>query len=326
MPKGRQGREGEKSPSLVIAGNNVIDFMRGSGRMGLDTQINKTQQSTGNENTNGGRTRMKVSSVITILLVSVILLGCSTSSGPVPFGKDSYMITVARGKGLSYAAKEASAHCASMGKEFIPRNTSNTFQGGFQGFTATLIYSCVDKEEMPRQKIATMQEKEKRAMAECKQKRLNGELKGYAESAQCSNPLILEAHREAGDPNMDLTQLLCAYRLALAERNDKGEMTEAEAQVAMAELGVRVSQEVRQRATQQQAELHQESVDLQQQNNARMQAYGTLLQGLGTWQSANKIEMPKVSIPQTAMPNPVPAAQPRISITCQRVGDFTYCH
>jgi hypothetical protein len=184
-----------------------------------------------------------------------------------------------------------------------------------------------DKQEETRRKIATMQEKVNRAVAECRQKRLTGELKSYVESVQCSNPLILEAHEEAADPNMDLMQLYCAYRLALAERNDKGEMTEAEANVAMQELALRVSQEARQRARQQQAGLRQQAIDLQQQNNARMQAYGVLLQGLGTWQSANKIEIPQVpqvQIPQSlkfpASPgpqlNPPPVPQPRLPIVC----------
>ena len=171
-----------------------------------------------------------------------------------------------------------------------------------------------------------MQEKINRANAECDQKKLNGELKTYVERTQCKNPVVIEAHREAGDPNMDLVYLTTAYRLALSERRDKNEISEGEAQVMWAELVSRVSQEVRQRTAQQQAEQRQQNLDFQQQNTARMQAYGALLQGLGTWQSANKIEMPTVSIPPTAMPDPAPVAQPRISITCQRVGNFTYCH
>jgi membrane protease subunit (stomatin/prohibitin family) len=93
---------------------------------------------------------------------------------------------------------------------------------------------------------------------------------------------MLEAHREAGDPNMDLMQLLCAYRLALAGRNDKGEMTEAETQIAMEKLGARLSQETQRRAAQQRAEAPQQAADPQQQNKARTPAYGALFKGLGT--------------------------------------------
>ena len=151
---------------------------------------------------------------------------------------------------------------------------------------SAITFSCQStimqrRQEETAQKVATMHEKEKRAAVECRQKRLKGELKSHVESVQCSNPLMLEAHREAGDPNMDLMQLLCAYRLALAERNDKGEMTEAEAQVVVEKLGKRLSREARRRATQQQAEQPEQAEAPKQRNDSRRQDYGALLQGLG---------------------------------------------
>lgn len=117
---------------------------------------------------------------------------------------------------------------------------------------------------------AIWNEKDQRAATECRQKRLNGELKNYAESAQCSNSRILEVHREAGDPNMDLMQLLCAYRFATAEREDNGEMTEPEANLATEGLLLRVGQEARWRSA------------TGPQDDARRQAFEALLQGLGT--------------------------------------------
>jgi hypothetical protein len=165
------------------------------------------------------------------------------------------------------------------------------------------------QQEQVRQSDAIMHEKAERAAVECEQKRLSGELKSHVESAQCSNPLLLEAYQ--GHPNLDLVQLLCAYRLAIAERNDKGEITEAEANVVMQELALRISKEVRQRAIQQQAELRQQraelrqqAVDLQQQNNGRVQALGALLQGLGTWQSASRIQMPLAPVSPAPQLNP----------------------
>ena len=215
---------------------------------------------------------------------------------------------------------------ASMFPQYAISNINEAFFKSLPEYNLSLVRVNNPKIEKYQTPIATLQETVHRANEECDQKKFNGELKNYVERAQCKNQAVIEAHQKAGDPNMDLVYLATAYRLALAERQDKTEITQGEADVMWAELIARVSQEARQRAMQQQAEQRQQSLDLQQQNNARMQAYGTLLQGLGTWQSANKIEVPKVSIPQTTMPNSGPGAQPRISITCQKVGDFTYCH
>jgi len=59
----------------------------------------------------------------------VFLAGCATSSGPVPIGKDTYMIAIG-GRSLSEAGtlktnafKEAGQFCASMGKQFQVVNT-----------------------------------------------------------------------------------------------------------------------------------------------------------------------------------------------------------
>jgi putative hemolysin len=71
------------------------------------------------------------------LAVTTILTGCSTSYGPVPYGKDSYIVRASDWGNGSDAIKEANTHCASMGKVMMPR----TF---FQG---RLIFSCVDKDD-----------------------------------------------------------------------------------------------------------------------------------------------------------------------------------
>src|SRR5512136_1331378 len=78
-------------------------------------------------------------------------------------------------------------------------------------------------------RVAVMHEKEKGILAECELKRLNGELKTYVASTECSNPVIIQAHQEAGDPAMNLIYLVTAYRLAIAERIDKHALSEAEA-------------------------------------------------------------------------------------------------
>jgi hypothetical protein len=88
-------------------------------------------------------------------------------------------------------------------------------------------------------------------IARCRNKRLNGELKSFAESANCSNSMIVLAYGWLNYPYMDLVQALAASRLAVSERVDAGRLTEAEAQTQMAELGRQVNAEVlrRQRLT-----------------------------------------------------------------------------
>ena len=80
----------------------------------------------------------------------LLLAGCVSSSGPMPFGKDSYMITTSAGgsfnnPGAAFqgAVKEANEHCASFSEIMIPRNTETTGHPGLPG-GAKFIYSCVD--------------------------------------------------------------------------------------------------------------------------------------------------------------------------------------
>ena len=85
--------------------------------------------------------------------------------------------------------------------------------------------------------------------AECHEKRLSGQLKGFA---------------DAGFPYMDLVDLMAADRLAVAERMDKGELSIAEANVQMAEFGVRVINEAQRRD----AESRQTAIQAQQVQQA----------------------------------------------------------
>lgn len=80
--------------------------------------------------------------------------------------------------------------------------------------TSTLLVCCQDSlQNVQRErdaKVAVMQEREKSILAECELKRLSGELKTYVASTECSNPVIIQAHKEAGDPAMNLIYLLTA--------------------------------------------------------------------------------------------------------------------
>jgi hypothetical protein len=70
------------------------------------------------------------------------------------------------------------------------------------------------------------------AINECKSKRLSGELKSFVQSAQCSNPRIIAAFKKANYRYLDLVTLMTAKRMQIAERLDRNQMSEADANVA----------------------------------------------------------------------------------------------
>lgn len=74
------------------------------------------------------------------------------------------------------------------------------------------------------------------AEGECRAKRIRGELPGYAASAECSNPTMLAAFKEAHYRYMDLIQFFAARRLELAKEIDTGQLTEQQAQVETAKI------------------------------------------------------------------------------------------
>ena len=74
------------------------------------------------------------------------------------------------------------------------------------------------------------------AVAECRSQRLSGELKSYVASVPCSNPRILQAFQVTHYRYMDLIYQLNAERWVLAERLDKGLLTEAQASLENAQF------------------------------------------------------------------------------------------
>src|SRR4029453_17910649 len=105
---------------------------------------------------------------------------------------------------------------------------------------------------------------------ECHEKRLSGQLRGFADAARCSNDRMRQIWADAGFPYMELVDLMAADRLAVAERMDKGELSIAEANVQMAEFGVRVINEAQRRD----AESRQTAIQAQQVQQA---AFGRTL-------------------------------------------------
>ena len=83
------------------------------------------------------------------------------------------------------------------------------------------------------------------AVKECKVKRLGGELKTYVQSAMCSNPGIVQAFNSANYKHMDLIQGFTAKRLELAEKLDRGQITEVQSENELSEFSNRIRNEER---------------------------------------------------------------------------------
>jgi hypothetical protein len=87
------------------------------------------------------------------------------------------------------------------------------------------------------------------AAAQCRDKRVNGELKTHADSAQCSNPRITAAFAQIGYPYMDLVKELTDKRLAEAEKLDKSLLGGTEDQTEFAKMAFDLTEQERKRIT-----------------------------------------------------------------------------
>ena len=78
-------------------------------------------------------------------------------------------------------------------------------------------------------KIRASLEQVARASKDCRQKRISGILKGYKESAICTNKKMLEIYKHNGFPRMDLIQDLADKNIEISEKADSKEMPPLEA-------------------------------------------------------------------------------------------------
>lgn len=131
--------------------------------------------------------------------------------------------------------------------------------------------------------------------AECDAKLNSGVYKNFYERTKCFNDGLTNIYIDNNYPYMDLVFLANAYRLAVAERYDKKEITMTEAEVTMAELGQRIAAEEQKRTT-----------NATYARAAAAQGTGALLQGLG-------------ALNQSTQP------LPRQPITCTRTGNVVNC-
>lgn len=87
------------------------------------------------------------------------------------------------------------------------------------------------------------------AVDECRTKRLSGELPSFAASVQCSNLPMIRAFGAVSYSYMDLIKALAEKRLALAQKIDRGELTEDQANLENAKLYLELAVAERQRDT-----------------------------------------------------------------------------
>jgi hypothetical protein len=85
------------------------------------------------------------------------------------------------------------------------------------------------------------------AITECRNKRIDGTLKTFVASAQCSNPRIVQAFSNANYRYMDLIAAFNAKRLQISERVDRNQLTEADAQVETQKLFASIVEAEKQR-------------------------------------------------------------------------------
>lgn len=137
---------------------------------------------------------------------------------------------------------------------------------------------------------------------ECRQRHLAGELKSYVERVRCGNDRVGQAIAESGYPYMDLVNLEIAYRMAVAHRLDKGELSEAEANLQLAELQTRLGSE------QQRRDMAAYQTQLQAKQTATQQ-----WQAWNQWQQNERI-IRSLQTPRTMAP-----------ITCYKYGNMIQC-
>ncbi len=90
-----------------------------------------------------------------LLIVSAPMGGCTTSTGVIPFGPDTYTITVQSELGGMTEAKklaldESNLHCQSMGKQMMPVSTKGSTPLDAFGDpipTYEIIFRCLSEDD-----------------------------------------------------------------------------------------------------------------------------------------------------------------------------------
>jgi hypothetical protein len=219
----------------------------------------------------------------------LLIASCAANTGVVPNGSGSYIVAKQAATGFpglgnlkADALEEANHYCSGLpgsGHELFVTHTTETQPPYVLGNypRAEVEFRC----DAPGTGADA-------AVLECGERHKRGELKSFKAEVECSNPKVYSAWKAAGDPNLDLLNVLLAAKLVGAEKVDKGQVTLAEYQLQLAELNTRITEE-RRRRNFANADLQLREAEVSAQTQAaQAQSTAALLQGLAALQSANR--------------------------------------
>ncbi|MDO9298656.1 hypothetical protein [Bradyrhizobium sp.] len=215
------------------------------------------------------------------VLALLIMGGCAINSGVVQTGQNTFTVSRQAASGFSNyselrpeAINEANQYCANQRQSAVMINIKDARQSSGPGDfpRAEVQFTCVDPTKIDS------------IMAECNEKRLKKEIRGYKASVECSTQRVVAARRERNYPYMDLVDLYEAARLVGAEKVDKGQITVAEYNFQLAELQTRIAAEEQRRGL----AVANTQIAQTQAQAAAAQGNGAMLQGLAAFQAANR--------------------------------------
>jgi hypothetical protein len=86
------------------------------------------------------------------LLFSLALGGCASSTGVLPFGKDTYTLSTSvhltrggAGAAKTTALQEASAYCTSNGTEMVPVSAEPSVMGEYTNYD--IVFRCLSSDD-----------------------------------------------------------------------------------------------------------------------------------------------------------------------------------
>jgi hypothetical protein len=230
-----------------------------------------------------------VSKLLSLFAVGALLCGCAANSGVISTGQNAFMVSRQAATGFSgsgnlkaEALNEASRYCTDQQKSVSIVNVSEAQPpfvfGNFP--KAEVQFTCWDATKIDS------------IIAECNDRRIRKEIKGFKAAVECSSPRVLAAWRERQYPYMDLISVYEAARLVGAENVDNGKISEAEYKLQLAELQSRLNTEAQTRGL---AIANAQAVQARAQA-ANTQAHAAMLQGLSAFQMANRPQTINVNV------------------------------
>lgn len=221
-----------------------------------------------------------VSKVLSLFAGAALVCGCAANSGVVPASQNTFVVSRQAATGFSgsgnlkaEALGEASQYCRNQQKSVSIVNVQEAqppfVMGNFP--KVEIQFTCWDATKIDA------------IIAECNDRRIRKEIKGYKAAVECSSPGVIVAWRERHYPHMDLINVYEAARSVGAENVDEGKISEAQYKLQLAELQSRVAAEDQKRGL---AMGNTQAAQAQVQA-ANTQAQAALLHGFTAFQMAN---------------------------------------